>query len=119
MKSGKATRGREVQSLEPLKSSISNSVIKIIFCSEGSMAVEIKRRSAKKPQQKSAWQLYVLMPLCGLVVISGFFFAARQHFSSMDYGMRNSRLRKQLDELAAEKRRLLLNREISLSPSEI
>ena len=37
----------------------------------------------------------------------------------MDFGMKNSRLRKQLDELEAEKRRLLLAREISLSPSEI
>jgi len=48
-----------------------------------------------------------------------FFFAGRQHFSSMDYGMKNSRLRRQIDELQAEKRRLLLAREISLSPAEI
>ena len=33
--------------------------------------------------------------------------------------MKNSRLRKQVDELEAEKRRLLLAREISLSPTEI
>jgi len=37
----------------------------------------------------------------------------------MDFGMKNSRLRKQVDELEAEKRRLLLAREVSLSPSEI
>ncbi|MEP6848208.1 MAG: hypothetical protein ABI999_05080 [Acidobacteriota bacterium] len=37
----------------------------------------------------------------------------------MDYGIRNSRLRKQLDEMEAEKRRLLLSREISLSPAEL
>jgi len=37
----------------------------------------------------------------------------------MDFGMKNSRLRKQVDELEAQKRRLLLAREVSLSPSEI
>jgi hypothetical protein len=37
----------------------------------------------------------------------------------MDYGMKNSRLRKQIDELQAEKRRLLLAREVSLSPMEL
>ena len=59
------------------------------------------------------------MIVCGLLMVAGFFFAGRQHFSSMDYGMKNSRLRKQIDELEAEKRRLLLAREISLSPAEI
>jgi hypothetical protein len=59
------------------------------------------------------------MAICAATVISGFFFAARQHFSSMDYGMKNSRLRRQIDELEAEKRRLVLSREVSLSPAEI
>jgi hypothetical protein len=56
---------------------------------------------------------------CGLILISGFFFAARQHFASMDYGIKNSRLRKQIDDLKAEKQRLLFARELSLSPNEI
>jgi hypothetical protein len=59
------------------------------------------------------------MLVCGLLLVSGFFFAGRQHFSSMDYGMKNSRLRRQVDELEAEKRRLMLAREVSLSPNEI
>lgn len=62
---------------------------------------------------------YAFMFIFILMLVSGFFFAARQHFSSMDFGMKNSRLRKQVDELEAEKRRLLLAREISLSPAEI
>ena len=37
----------------------------------------------------------------------------------MDYGMKNSRLRRQIDQLEAEKRRLILAKEISLSPSQI
>ncbi len=62
---------------------------------------------------------YVLIGVCTVMLVSGFFFAARQHFSSMDYGMKNSRLRKQVDQLEAEKRRLLLAKEVSLSPAEI
>ena len=37
----------------------------------------------------------------------------------MDYGIRNSRLRKQIDDLRAEKQRLLYTKEVSLSPNEI
>lgn len=60
-----------------------------------------------------------LILTCVVMVTGGFFVAARQHFASMDYGMKNSRLRKQIDQLESEKRRLLLAREISLSPAEI
>jgi hypothetical protein len=56
---------------------------------------------------------------CGLFLVVGFFFAARQHFSSIDYGIKNSKLRKQIDELQGEKRRLILEKEIALSPAEI
>ena len=56
---------------------------------------------------------------CATVLACGFFFAARQHFSSMDFGMKNSHLRKQIDDLESEKRRLLLAREVSLSPTEL
>jgi hypothetical protein len=86
----------------------------------------IKRNTSKTEQAKSrhskGWRrasTYALMFACGVMLAGGFFFAAQQHFSSMDYGMKNSRLRKQVDELESEKRRLMLAREISLSPSEI
>jgi hypothetical protein len=82
-------------------------------------------KDAKKPRRNQnkkrpgSIRNYCLMLLCGAIVISGFFFAARQHFVSMDYGMKNSKLRRQLDELEAEKRRLLFNREVSVSPMEL
>lgn len=76
----------------------------------------VRRKTAK---QTRGWQTYLLMAICLFMLVAGFFFAARQHFSSMDYGMRNSKLRKQIDELEAEKRRLLLAREVSMSPAEI
>ncbi len=63
---------------------------------------------------------YCLLTLtCGLILIVGFFFAARQHFSSIDFGIKNSRLKKQIEELETDKRRLILAKEIALTPSEI
>jgi hypothetical protein len=53
------------------------------------------------------------------MLVVGFFFAARSHFSSIDFGIKNSRLRKQIEELEADKRRLILSKEIALSPAEI
>ena len=85
-----------------------------------------KKNAKNQPYKKIArerdpmpWRYCFLTLVCGLVLAVGFFFAARQHFSSMDYGMKNSKLRKQKDELEAARRQLLLNKEISLSPSEI
>ena len=79
------------------------------------------RRASVKQRKNSPTRLrtYSLVSFCILMLLSGFFFAAQQHFSSMDYGMKNSRLRKQVDDLEAEKRRLLIARETSLSPMEI
>ena len=78
-------------------------------------------RGADKRQHGSSarWRTYSLTVVCTLTLASGFFLAAQQHFASMDTGMKNSRLRRQVDELEAEKRRLLLAREVSLSPVEI
>lgn len=59
------------------------------------------------------------MAVTGAILVSGTFVAARHHFLSLDYGMKNSRMRKQIDELETEKRRLLLARENSSSPTEI
>ncbi|MFN0279608.1 MAG: hypothetical protein ACKVRN_13585 [Pyrinomonadaceae bacterium] len=78
-----------------------------------------RRTKAKQQKGSSNLRTYSLVFVCVLMLVSGFFLAARQHFSSMDFGMKNSRLRKQVDDLEAEKRRLLLAREISLSPNEI
>jgi hypothetical protein len=62
---------------------------------------------------------YVVIAICGCIIAAGFLFAARQHFVSMDLGMKNSKLRKQLEDLESESRRLTLAREIALSPMEM
>ncbi len=85
----------------------------------------IKRNQTKAERARAVQndskrlRTYVLMFVCVFVLAGGFFFAGQLHFSSMDYGMKNSRLRRQVDELVAEKRRLMLAREVSLSPAEI
>ena len=80
-----------------------------------------KPRASRTPSRPrvSRWKLYSMMWLMSAIIVSGFFFAARQHFLSWDYGMKNSRLRKQIDDLETEKRRLLLARENSSSPAEV
>ena len=65
------------------------------------------------------WRYCLLTLVCGLVLVGGFFFAARQHFSSINYGIKNSILKKQKDELEAAQRQLLIAKEIALSPAEI
>lgn len=76
-------------------------------------------RKIKRERDPIPRRYFLITLMCGLILVVGFFFAARQHFSSIDYGIKNSRLRKQLDELEAEKRRLMLAREIAMTPSEI
>lgn len=85
-----------------------------------------KKTSPKKPTKKINRESeplplrYILLTLtCGLILIVGFFFAARQHFSSIDYGIKNSKLKKQIEELETDKRQLILAKEIALTPSEI
>ncbi len=65
------------------------------------------------------WRYCLLTLVCGLFLVVGFFFAARQHFSSIEFGIKNSRLKNQLEEVVAEKRRLLLEKEVALTPTEI
>lgn len=65
------------------------------------------------------WRYCILTLVCGLLLVSGFFLAARQHFLAMNFGINNAKLRKQLENLESEQRRLYLSKEISLSPGEI
>jgi hypothetical protein len=80
-----------------------------------------RKPAAVRNSQASPYSIRFLLigAVCGCILAVGFFFAARQHFTSMDFGIKNSRLRKQLEDLESENRRLLLAREIAFSPSEI
>lgn len=73
----------------------------------------------KRERDPIPWRYCLMTLFCGFLLVGGFFLAARQHFSSIDYSIKNSQLKKQLDELESEKRRLILNKEIALTPEEI
>lgn len=80
----------------------------------------MKKKNARQTAGKATRvKTYLLIAMCMLLFVAGLFFTARQNFSSMDYGMKNSNLRKQVDDLESQKRRLLLARETSMSPAEI
>lgn len=76
-------------------------------------------RGPRREREPLPWRYCLSASLCGLILATGFFYAARQHFFSMDYGIRNSALRGRIDELRSRNRRLLLTREIALTPAEI
>lgn len=65
------------------------------------------------------WRYCFLTIVCGLILATGFFFAARQHFSAIEYGIKNAKLRQQRGDLENLQRQLYLAKEISLSPIEI
>lgn len=63
---------------------------------------------------------YILLTIgCAAFLAAGFFFAAKQHFAAMDLGMKNSTLRKQVEEMEAQNRQLVLAREIGRSPASV
>ena len=78
-----------------------------------------KKERIRREKDPIPWRYCLTTLACGLFLVVGFFGAARQHFSSIDYGIKNSKLRKQVEDLEAENRRLLLSKEIALSPGEI
>src|SRR5215210_4919731 len=82
-------------------------------------AIRTRSKAAAMPARELSWSFMLLVIVCAADVATGFFFAARQHFTSMEYGIKNTRLRDQLDDLQTEKRRLLLAREVASSPLSI
>ncbi len=66
-----------------------------------------------------SWSHFAITAIAAVVLAAGLFFAASQHFSSMELGIKNAKLRSQLADLENEKRRLELSREIALTPSEL
>lgn len=78
-----------------------------------------RNRQTTKKRSANYSKYLLLSSLCGVVLVGSFFFAARQHFSSIDFSIKNAKLRKHVEELESDKRRLQLAREVSLSPFEI
>jgi hypothetical protein len=77
------------------------------------------REKIRREKDPIPWRYCLLTLVCGTFLVGGFFVAARSHFASIDFGIKNSTLKKQLEDLEAEKRRLIWLKETALSPAEI
>jgi hypothetical protein len=60
-----------------------------------------------------------LLLFCGLVLASGFVFAARQHFAAVQYGYRNESLRQERAKLLEEQQHLLLKKQQAYAPARL
>lgn len=78
-----------------------------------------KNKQIRRERASLPFKYTFLTVICGLILLAGFFGAARQHFVSIEYGIKNSKLRKQIEALESEKRSLINARETALAPSEI
>ncbi len=78
-----------------------------------------KRPAVRREREQLPWKFTLATLLSGAVLVAGFLLAAKNHFTSIDYCIKNSELKKQLSELETEKRRLMLARETVLAPGEI
>ena len=78
-----------------------------------------KTERVQRERDPIPWRYCLLTLVCGLLLVAGFFWAARHHFSAIDYGMKNAKLREQKKGLEDEQRRLYLSKETLLSPTEI
>ena len=78
-----------------------------------------RKPKIRREREPVSWKYILLCAFCGLMLVVGFFGAARQHFASINYGIKNSKLKKEVEELKSEQTRLKLAREVALSPAEI
>ena len=60
-----------------------------------------------------------LLLVCGLVLASGFMFAAEQHFAALDYGYKSEGLRRERERLLEEKQHLMLTKEQAFAPARL
>jgi cell division protein FtsL len=60
-----------------------------------------------------------LLLFCGLVLASGFVFAARQHFVAVQYGYQSEGLRRERDRLLQEQQHLILQKEQAFAPARL
>ena len=60
-----------------------------------------------------------LLLFCGLVLASGFVFAAQQHFAAVTYGYKSEQLRRERERLLEEKQHLLLQKEQAFAPARL
>ncbi len=60
-----------------------------------------------------------LLLFCGLVLASGFLFAAKQHFASVQFGYKSESLRQERAKLLEEQQQLLLKKQQAYAPARL
>ena len=83
--------------------------------------VPSKQRNSKihRDRDVRALSRLALLLVCGLVLASGFVFAAQQHFAAVEYGYKSEGLRRERERLLEEKQQLLLQREQAFAPARL
>jgi cell division protein FtsL len=83
--------------------------------------VPSKQRNSKIHRDRDirALSRLALLLLCGLVLASGFVFAAQQHFAAVDYGYKSEELRRERAKLLEEKQQLMLEKEQAFAPARL
>ena len=83
--------------------------------------VPSKQRNSKIHHDRDlrALSRLALLLLCGLVLASGFVFAAQQHFAAVDYGYKSEGLRRERARLLEEKQHLMLKKEQAFAPARL
>ena len=83
--------------------------------------VPSKQRNSKihRDRDMRALSRLALLLFCGLVLASGFVFAAQQHFAAVDYGYKSEGLRRERERLLEEKQQLMLKKEQAFAPARL
>ena len=83
--------------------------------------VPSKQRNSKIHRDRDVRALSRLAVLLfsGLVLASGFVFAAQQHFAAIEYGYKSQGLRRERERLLEEQQRLMLKREQAFAPARL
>lgn len=83
--------------------------------------VPSKQRNSRIQRDRDlrALSRLALLLLCGLVLASGFVFAAQQHFAAVDYGYRSEELRRERERLVAQQQQLMLKKEQAFAPAKL
>lgn len=83
--------------------------------------VPSKQRNSRIQRDRDlrALSRLALLLLCGLVLASGFVFAAQQHFAAVDYGYKSEDLRRERERLVAEQQQLTLQKEQAFAPAQL
>ena len=83
--------------------------------------VPSKQRNAtiQRDRDGRALSRLALLLFCGLVLASGFVFAARQHFAAVQYGYGSESLRQERVKLLEEQQHLLLQKQRAYAPARL